>query len=413
MYTGYHGYWPTNLDQVEERLGSLELLKELVKEAHQRDIKVVMDYVMNHVHENSPVYQNYKDWFWSFIFNGKDCVCGHGCSWDISPENKRCWFMSYLPDFNFANAASRQFSVDNAIQWVQKTGVDGFRLDAVKHIEFSWLTDLRQAIQSRVVKGNQRFYLVGETFSYDKGMLKDFINPTTMLDGQFDFPLRAQLVNTILMRQGNFWELDDFLRGNHGYYGPRAIMGTFIGNHDLPRAINLAEDTPQFSAMDSGKARSWYNLPSQPNYDKPYQRLGVAFAALMTLPGIPLIYYGDEIGLAGGGDPDNRRFMQWSGYNEHQLALSKQVSKLAKIRLAHKALRYGTPKEQFKSANVYAYSMNYQNDQLVVILNRSDSAQTLSLSHLPKASYQDLLTQQAIKNAALVTIAPRSSMILQ
>ena len=407
-YTGYHGYWPTELDKVEERIGDLALLQQVVSEAHKQNIKVILDYVMNHVHDSSPTYKSNGGWFWSLQYGGKECVCGGGCTWDFSPEKERCWFRSYLPDFNFTVQAARGYSVANAIKWAKDSGADGFRLDAVKHIELSWLTDLRTALNQQVSRP-QKFYLVGETYTNDKGLIKQYINPSSMLDGQFDFPLRATLVRTILMRQGTFYDLESFLSANDGYYGSGSIMGTFIGNHDLPRIVNLAEDTPQFGDWDSGKSRAWNNLPWQPSYDRAYQRVGVAFAALLTLPGIPLIYYGDEIGLAGGGDPDNRRFMQWSGTSTHQDALRALVSKLTKIRAAHPALRQGTRKQVWLGNDVYAYELTSGGDKLVVVLNRSDVDQTIKLQG---SSYTDLLNGGTVAGSSLTTPA-RTARILQ
>ena len=406
-YTGYHGYWPTKLTKVEERLGTLTLLKQVVAEAHKQGIKVVMDYVMNHVHKNSPTYASNKSWFWDLNYSGKTCVCGIGCSWDTSPDNLRCWFMPYLPDFNFKNAAARKFSIDNAIKWIKDTGVDGYRLDAVKHIEMSWLTDLRTQVNALGLKN--KFYMVGETFTYQKNVLKPYIDPKTKLDGQFDFPLREKLVNIILRRQSNFYDLDTFLNANDGYYGSGAIMGNFIGNHDLPRSIHLAEDSPVFGSMDGGKSKSWYTNLKEPNYAKPYERLGVAFTALMTLQGVPLIYYGDEIGLAGGGDPDNRRFMKWSGLSSHQTKLKAHVAKLGKIRAANSALRRGVRKERWKENDVYAYSMTHGSNVVYVVLNRSDSSKTIKL---PGTSLTDQLTGSKV-TASSVTVGARSSMVLK
>jgi glycosidase len=407
-YTGYHGYWPAELDKVEERLGDLTLLQQVVAEAHKQKIRVILDYVMNHVHESSSTYKNQSGWFWSLQYNGKDCVCGDGCSWDYSPEKERCWFRKYLPDFNFTITPARQFSVQNAMKWAKDSGCDGFRLDAVKHIELSWVTELRSTLNAQPPKPGEKFYLIGETYSSDKGTIKSYVNPS-MLDGQFDFPMRAQLVRNLLMRQGTMYELDTFLNGNDGYYGPGSIMGTFLGNHDLPRSINLCEDTPQFGDWDSGKARSWNNLPGQPSYDRAYQRLGVGFTALLTLPGIPLVYYGDEIGLAGGGDPDNRRPMPWSGTSADQDNLRALIGKLTKIRTAHPALRYGSRKQVWISNDVYAYQMTSGSDKVVVVLNRSDATQTINLQG---SSYADLLNGGTV-TASSVSMPPRSSRILQ
>lgn len=408
-YTAFHGYWPSDLTKVEDRLGDLALLKQVVGEAHQAGIRVVVDYVMNHVHQASPVYAGHPDWFWPLDLGGKSCICGSGCDWK-PPEGLRCWFDPFLPDFNFTVAAARSFSVENALQWIKDTGIDGYRLDAVKHIEAAWLSDLRSRISAEVTPAGKRFYLVGETFDGDRTLLKQFVDPKTQLDGQFDFPLRAQLVKNVLMRQGSLGvELDAFLNSNDGYYGEGAVMGTFLGNHDLPRAIHLAEDTPQFSEWDTGKSRAWTSMPVQPASAAPYQRLALAFTVLLTLPGLPTIYYGDELGMAGGGDPDNRRPMIWTGASAEQEALRQTVSKLCAIRRQHPALRRGTRKEVWLGGEVYAYRMSEGSDQLVIVVNRSDTEQTIQL---PASSYQDLLRGQTLKGPSY-KLSPRASYVLQ
>jgi len=409
-YSGYHGYWPTEMTKVESRLGTLALAKQVVAEAHKQGIKVVMDYVMNHTHQNSSTYKNNKSWFWNLYKGSGQCICGSNtCGWNGS-DGERCWFMPYLPDFNFTNSTARAFSVNNAIKWAKDLGLDGFRLDAVKHITMTWLTDLRSKVKTSFA--GKKFYMVGETYTGDKGTIKKYVNPNTMLDGQFDFPMRYEMVRVILMRQGSFKDLDSFLNANDTYYGYGSVMGTFIGNHDLPRVIHYAEDKPKFSsAWDSGKSVAWYNKPGTPSGSSAYQRMQVGFTALMTLPGLPLIYYGDEIGLAGGGDPDNRRFMKWSGYSSAQSALKAHIAKLTKIRAAHKALRYGKRTQKWMDSDTYVYTMKHGASELVVLLNRSDSAKTVKPT-LSKSSYSDLLTNKTVA-AGSITIPARGSMVLK
>jgi glycosidase len=413
-YTGYHGYWPGDLTKIEEHLGTADLLGQVVQAAHAKGIKVVLDYVMNHVHQLSPVYQQHPDWFWPIETpDGRYCLCGQGCSWDTAPDNLRCWFDSFLPDFNFTIDDARHFSVQNAIGLAMSAGVDGLRLDAVKHIEPSWLTDLRAQLNAELTPPGHPFYLIGETFSADQGLIRSYIDPANKLDGQFDFPLRAALVRNILMRQGTLYDLDNFLTQNDTFYGGLSVMGTFLGNHDLPRMVHLAEDVPQFGEWDGGKNRAWDNRPAQPDYDRPYERLRVAFTALFTLPGMPLVYYGDEIGMAGGGDPDNRQFMKWSGVPDRQELVRSHVGKLTRIRQDNPALRFGARQQVWLGNDVYAYQLTHGASQVVVVLNRSDGDQTLSLP--PPAAggdYTDLLGGGTV-SASSVTVPARSSMILR
>jgi glycosidase len=413
-YSGYHGYWPSHLDQPEEHFGTMAELKTLVDDAHAAGLHVILDYAMNQVYQDSPTYLAHENdgWFNPIQQNGETCVCNNinndPCNYDGS-LGKSCWFAPYLPDFNFNTQAARDFSVNNAIWWLQQTGADGMRLDAVKQIEDSWITELRSEVTSQIEPvTKQHVYLVGETFSGDRNEIKYYVNPG-MLDGQFDFPLRAELISTLLIRNAPLTDLDSFLSTNDGFYGS-GIMSTFIGNHDVPRSIEFGLDTPLWTdPWTDGKDRNWQNQPTTPSNANPYQRLGNAFTLLFTLRGIPLIYYGDEIGMPGAGDPDNRRMMQWSGYSQAQLALRDHISKLATIRAAHPALRDGVRSTLSVTADTYAYQMDYNGDTVYVAINRSDSAQ--SVGGLPSAALQDLLTGSTV-NGPTLSVPARSSMVL-
>src|SRR5262249_11725504 len=144
MYSAYHGYWPLDPNKLEDCFGTADELKGLVDAAHAKGLKVIFDYAMVHVHTSSPVYQQHKDWFWPNVKDGHDCICGSGCSWDT--DYQQCWFTDYLAHWNYTNAAGRDFSVKATADLVRQTGVDGFRLDAIKHIDASWMPELRQQL---------------------------------------------------------------------------------------------------------------------------------------------------------------------------------------------------------------------------------------------------------------------------
>jgi glycosidase len=413
QYSAYHGYWPKNLDQPESHFGTMADLKALVDAAHVRDIKVILDYAMNHVHLSAPVYAQHPDWFWPKDINGQSCICGSSaCAWDGS-NAKRCWFTDYLPDFNFTVDAARKYSVDNALWWIQQTGIDGFRLDAVKHIEDQWLLDLRSRVTADIEPtSGQHFYMVGETYTGDSGLIKSYVKPS-MLDGQFDFPLRARLIRSVLMRDGGpsgvMSALDGFLAYNDTYYGS-GVMSTFIGNHDVPRSIHFAEDNPVWGdEWSDGKDRAWNNQPGQPGGTAAYQRLANAFTILYTSRGIPLVYYGDEVAMAGAGDPDNRRMMQWSGYNAGQSLVLDHLKKLGAIRAAHPALRHGTRASVSSTNDTLVYKMSEGTDVVYVAVNRGDGAQ--SASGLPSGALKDLLGGSTVSGPT-VNLPARTAMIL-
>ncbi len=412
LYTAYHGYWPRDLAQPEARFGAAAELTGLVSDAHAAGLKVILDYAMNHVHKDSPTYAAHMNdgWFNPLMVNGQACVCGTAtCPWDSAA--KTCWFRDYLPDFNFANAQARAFSVDNAMSWIKTYGVDGFRLDAVKHIETQWLLDLRTRLLAEVETPRmQHVYLVGETFTGDRNLIKSFIQPCQQLDGQFDFPLRAQVLGTLLMRQGKMGDLVAFMDGNASFYG-QSVMSTFLGNHDVPRAIHFAADAPLWTDVwADGKDRAWTNQPATVAGTSAYERMGLAMGLLMTNRGAPLIYYGDEFGQPGAGDPDNRRMMTFTGYSTGQAWLLARTKALGAARAAHPALRRGERTTLFQDDESWAYRMIDGSDKVYVALNRSDSAR--AVSGLPSGALTDELTG-ATFTGPTVSVPARGTLVLK
>jgi glycosidase len=427
QYSGYHGYWP-KLDSddpaslaSESCFGTFAELKALVAAAHAKGLKVLFDYAMVHVHASSGIFANHPDWFWpNDNGHGGNCICGEGCSWDTVPEREHCWFTSYLPHWNYTNATARDYSVNNAIEWIKQTadasgnGVDGFRADAIKHVDVSWLTELRARIKSDILAKQtpqQRFYMVGETYDFgNRDLIKSYVDPSTKLDGQFDFPLRAQVVSNVIMRLGSMTDLSNFMNSNDYFYGASAVMSTFIGNHDLPRIIHLAANDRLWGDNQGadGKDRAWQNQPGPVAEREAYERVANGFAVLFTNRGAPLVYYGDEIGLPGAGDPDNRRAMQWSGLSVNQTYLFDRVKKLGDIRSKHPALRRGTRTTLEASADVWVYSRVTTGDAVYVAINRGDGDK--SVSTLPSGPLTELVTGQAA-NGPNATIPARQTRI--
>ncbi len=426
LYSGYHGYWP-KVDSEnpatlasESCFGSFADLKALIAAAHAKGLKVLFDYAMVHVHNTSTLYQQHNDWFWPNSKNGSpDCVCGGAyCKWETDPE--RCWFTDYLPHWNYTNASARNFSVAQAVEWIKQTadasgfGVDGFRADAIKHVDMSWLTDLRAKIKTDIVAAQtppQRFYMVGETYDFgDRDLLKKYVEPSTKLDGQFDFPLRKNLVEAVIMRTQNMSDLASFMNTNDYFYGASAVMSTFIGNHDLPRIIHLAAQNRPWgnNQASDGKDLAWNNRPGPVVEVEAYERVANAFAVLFTNRGAPLVYYGDEIGMHGAGDPDNRHFMQWADLTPNQTYLKTRLSKLADIRSKHPALRRGTRATITSDADVWAYSRTTTGDTVYVVVNRSDSDK--QVGSLPNGALTELVTGAAA-NGPNVSVPARQARI--
>jgi len=412
-YSAYHGYWPIDFEQTESCFGTKQDLIDLVNTAHANGIQVLFDFAMVHVHSSSPLFTQHPDWFWPLAFNGGQCVCDDGsvCPWNA--QGQRCWFTNYLPHWNYTVAAARDYSVQQAVKLLVDTGADGYRLDAIKHIDQSWLTQLRTEVEKVAATRSPRprIYFVGETYDFgSRDYLKSFVDPKTKLDGQFDFPLRLQLLESVVTRRAPMTALRDLVASNDTFYGPNSLMSPWIGNHDLGRVIHMAEDVPMWgNPYADGKDRAFNNPPQVPGYKAPFERLANAFVFLFTSPGVPLVYYGDEIGLAGGGDPDNRRFMQWNGLSSDQMWLRARVGALGRLRKEHAALRRGTRTSISATDNTWVYSMSDGTETVYVAINRGDVEQTVT--GLPGGTLSDALNLESVSGPSL-RVPPRSARVL-
>ncbi len=434
LYSGYHGYWPSpaNIDYsdpdnpsprplVESRIGDEADLREMIDTAHGtlgangEGIRVMFDYVMNHVDIESGLYQSHNDWFAREA--GRFRLCGPENLWEDPFWGTRCAFTDYLPPFDFADSDdARAWSIADALWWAMEFGIDGYRLDAIKHVPFVWLEELRAEISSQISDPwGDRFYLVGETFAYDNaGLIREYVDPETMLDGQFDFPFKARVCEAVFTEGGGLNHLSTWMDGNDLYYGSDAIMTTWIGNHDIPRAIHFASRQIGNCREGSSPSNGWDGMSyGQPSDAPPYERLGVAFAVMMTSRGIPLIYYGDEIGLAGGGDPDNRRMMVWddADLNAHQIALRENVSALAHARAENPALSRGRRTTHSVDQDTWVYTMGGCGDtpDVTVAINRADSNRTVDV---PAGSFTDVIADETFTGGSF-DLDPRSFLVLR
>lgn len=426
-YSGYHGYWPspenisyvdpdnpTPRPRVESKIGDEESLVELIDDAHSRGVKVLFDYVMNHVDSESGLARAHPEWF-ARRENGQIALCGPENLWDDQYWGTRCAFTDYLPPFDFDQAPARDWSVKDAIWWAKEYGIDGYRLDAIKHVPLSWLRDLRAALnQTFSEPEGGRFYLVGETFAYDDpGLIGSFVEPQTLLDGQFDFPFKARLCEALFRPEGRLDSFSGWMNGNDTFYGAGALMTTWIGNHDIPRAIHFASGEISNCREGSSPANGWSMSYGQPSDAAPYERLGLAFGVMMTNRGIPLIYYGDEVGLAGGGDPDNRRMMPWNDadLNPHQRALRAQIARLAQLRAEHPNLSRGRRVTLSADQDTWVYRMlgcGGETAEVTVAINRADQERSVTL---PAGDYLELLGGESL-SGGVVSISPRSMLVL-
>ncbi len=396
--SAYHSYWPITtgytdetasmfegytsngvaITPIEPHFGTMQELHELVETCHNHGMRVLVDFAVNHVDSDSPVYIQHPEWFNYGDYKTESQLDSIQCegpnksgtNWDSIPE--KCWFGTNLPDFNYELPEVRKFVIDHAKWLIRTTGIDGFRLDAVKHMPIELIKELRAGIDELMAPSGQTFYMVGETFDGDKGKIKKYISDS-LLHGQFDFPLyfqiRATLLRSIDDGGSEYWRLKDFVKDNDTAYDnmcsalpeKRAILSTFLGNHDVERAISYTHYDPDNKVTTNPEVTD----------DWAYHRLRVAWTFLLTSPMVPLIYYGDEFGLEGSNDPDNRRMMKFGdSLNPEQKKTLEHVQKLGQIRREHPVLATGKRKTINAKERSYMYLM--QNDDETILVGISD-----------------------------------------
>jgi neopullulanase len=384
--TDYHGYGAVDYYAIDEHLGTLDLLRTLVDRAHAMGLKVIQDQVANHVGPAHPwmVDPPKPNWF-------------HGTAehhinetWQIwtlpdphaSVKLKRDvvdgWFMNVLPDMNQEDPDVARYEVQNALWWVGMAGFDGIRQDTLPYVPRAFWHDWSAALKRQFPK----LRAVGEVFDPDPAVASFFQAGAAGLDGidsgidsVFDFPIYFD-TRKVFAKDG---EMDIFSRtlAQDRFYPDPSVLVTFLGNHDTPRFMSDGAATPD--------------------------RLKLAFTFLLTMRGTPSIYYGDEIGMNGGADPDNRHdfpggwkgdprnAFEASGRTEQENSIFNYVRKLTTLRAQSDALRRGKMIDLAVTEHTWAYARQAQNETAVVVLNNSAETKNVLVPFPTQGRYKNLL----------------------
>ncbi len=392
-YEGYHGYWPVAAREIEPEFGTPDDLDALVSAAHARGIRVLIDVVPNHVHLEHPYWQDRA----AGDFH-EGCVCGsEGCPW--SEHIETCWFTDYLPDLELRDTAITARQVDDIAWWIERYDLDGVRVDAVPMMPRLTVRHLSYELSRRFERGGTELYVVGETFtgSFGWDQILRYLGPHG-LDGQFDFPVMWALRDALAWESTTMVDLEAHLdESERAWAGPGALMAPFAGNHDVTRFLSEA-------AGDVGQA--WDDPPPAPDDDEPYRRLVLAQAVVLTATGLPVIYYGDEIGMPGSRDPDNRRPMRFGDeLGEREAWTLEQVRRLGQARACSPALRHGVRETVAVDDDLLAYARDAGDGApALVVINRGDEQQR-SIPVPPGALLDDAETMVDVLSGAAVTVA--------
>ena len=389
--SGYHGYWPVKSREIDSRLGTENELKELVALAHSKGIRILNDFVINHVHEDHEYYQTNPDWF------RDGCVLGtSGCDWTERALDGV--FSSYMPDVNWQNPEVSEKFLEDAIWWQKEYDLDGSRIDAVKHVEPSSISNLVVKFSEELENSLIDYYLLGETAMgwsgdniVDNLYQYDAINQYMGeggLDGQGDFVLYHAVVDNVFTNGNNdFNHLDYWTLQSQENYVEGSIMTPYLGSHDTSRFISRLDN-------EGNTDNKWaeQSLPQQPDSSQPYIESKIAFSWLLTIPGAPVLYMGDEYGEYGGSDPDNRHsFRRGDQLNSNELQLASFVQELGNIRQQSNDLKEGTYRSIFSDETLLVFARETANSETVVLINSGETPREISLTYESDIFYSNYL----------------------
>jgi neopullulanase len=375
----YHGYHAVDLYKVEDHFGTMQEFQSLVRAAHQQGMKMLLDMVPNHVGPKHPwaTSRPAPGWLHGTAENhiNTDYDFPPVADPHAVPSGYRSaldgWFANALPDLAQENPLVAQYLLQNALWWIESSGVDGFRIDTFPYVPRSfwsyYLTGIRNVYPN--------FFAVGEVYNFDPVVVSYFAGGQTGFDGvdthlptPFDFPLNSA-IRDVVNHGASAKKIEDVLRQDRLYPHPENLV-TFIGNHDMKRFIT-----------DAGGST---------------QKLNLALSLLVTLRGIPQLYYGDELGMSGGDDPDNRHDFPGGfpgdtqnaftpeGRTQQEQGVFQHIQALLKARREHAALRNGKLYTLFSDDQTLAYVREFTkpgekqaSDRLLLIMNNSDTVREI------------------------------------
>ncbi len=394
VYSGYHGYWPISPTQPEPRFGTLAELQGLSADAHDSGLRLLADAVLNHVHESHPYYVQHPEWFSSLTLPDGSRNLRR---WD--EHSYTTWFEPFLPDLNLDNPAAAEAMIENAAWWARTLELDGFRLDAVKHVPPRFWRRFREGLRERIeLERDRRLYMVGETFM-DRHGIMSFVGPN-MLDGQFDFPLYDVIMAAFARENAGLEELDAALGASERVYGKETVMSPLVGNHDKSRFMAYADgDLPDAQEPDEEEL-GWTRPPRVDDVSR-YARLKLAQTFLLSIDGAPMLYYGDEFGMSGAADPDNRRMMRFGeALSDGERDVLENWKAAAAVRHAHPALRHGSRRTILAERDRYAFVRAHLCDRIVAAFNRGSAPTEMTLSVAPEmvdGYYVDLMSGATVR----------------
>lgn len=412
----YHGYAITDYYQIDPRFGSNETFRRLVETAHEKGIKIIMDLVFNHCGRENFLFKDMPadDWF----NHGKEFVQTNYetlAPSDIHTSDYirdlavKGWFVESMPDWNQRNRYVADYLVQNSIWWIEYAGIDGIRQDTHPYCDFDMMSRWCKTLTDRY----PNFNIVGEAWmgnnvsvAYWQKDSKVAAPLNSNLPTVMDFPL-MDAINGAMSEGSDLWPVYRYLAQDVVYADPMHLL-TFLDNHDTSRFCR--------------------NEKEAQNIDRYKQ----AVTLILTLRGIPQLYYGTEMLMNGDkaqGDgmlrcdfPGGWKEDKQNAFAGKNLSLLQQeafgfMQKLLQWRKGNKVIAKGTLKHFPPYNGVYVYERKYNGRSAVVLMNGSAEEKTLDLTPyrevLTAPIAKDIVSGQTVECGKSLTLEPRGIRILE
>jgi glycosidase len=402
--TDYHGYGAVDFYAVDEHLGDLASFRKLVDAAHAAGIKIILDMVANHTGPYHPWVTESPTPTW---YHGTQAhhPANTWQTWTLAdpyaaPATRQAtldgWFIDILPDLNQDDPDVARYIIQNTLWWVGMSGLDGIRQDTWPYVPRAFWRDWMTAIRREY----PRLRVVGEVFDGDPAMIAFFEGGRAQFDGiddkvdmLFDFPLYYP-VRRAFAEGKSIRDVAQMLSHDRMYRDPSDLV-TFLGLHDVARFMNEPGATPE--------------------------GLKLAYTFLLTVRGTPLVYYGDEIAMPGGNDPDNRRdfpggwtadgrnAFEASGRTPGEQSVWSHVQSVLRLRASRVELRSAPTEHLYVSEQVFVY----RRGKTIVALNNDTTPAEVRLpaATVPNDALGLCPAPRRTSDAVTLVIPPRTGCV--
>ena len=389
-----HKYDTGNYKAIDPMFGDEEIFKELIEEAKEKGMSIILDGVFSHTGDDSIYFNKYGNYDSLGAYQSKESKYSSWYNFKNYPNEYDCWWgVKSMPNVNENEESYMDYIIrdkDSVINKWMNYGVKGWRLDVVDELPNKFLDELRK----ETLKANNESILIGEVWEDASNKISYNERRKYLLGNQLNGVTGYVYKNIILdfltykINSSDVYNKFMTIKENYPKYAFKSNLN-LLGTHDTPRIL------------------------TELNEDK--ELLNLAVAIQMTFEGVPYVYYGDEAGMTGGKDPDNRKTYPWKNEDKELIAFYK---KMIKDRNNNEVLSRGdTTFLNLENEDVFAYIRHMENSQeneVLVIVNRSNNENTVSINL--KEVYKSIKSAEEeyelIDNKVYIRLEPKSFKIL-